>query len=78
MSVKEQRQSGAFDSSVIQSAVVPTSSPVALSSDERKKFDEERVKLFIQLDERVNTRTYTCNKSKSHYFATKSNFSEHH
>jgi hypothetical protein len=35
-------------------------SPVAvsLSNDERKKFDEERIKLFIQLDEKVSIGMY--------------------
>lgn len=54
--LKENRQSGVFDNSVLQSSpAVITASPgsSALSNDERKKFDDERIKLFMQLDERV-------------------------
>ena len=54
----QHRQSGVFDnSSMIGSpASAGSGSPVAssLSNDERKKFDEERVKLFVQLDEKVS------------------------
>lgn len=53
----QHRQSGAFDnSSLIGSpASAGSGSPVAasLSNDERKKFDDERIKLFVQLDEKV-------------------------
>ncbi|XP_028416409.1 kinesin heavy chain-like [Dendronephthya gigantea] len=52
----QHRQSGVFDnSSMIGSpASAGSGSPVAasLSNDERKKFDDERVKLFVQLDEK--------------------------
>ena len=57
-SKEQHRQSGIFDnSSTIGSpASAGSGSPVAssLSNDERKKFDEERVKLFVQLDEKVS------------------------
>lgn len=50
----QNRQSGIFDNSSLTSA--GSGSPVtsALSNDERKKFDEERIKLFVQLDEKVS------------------------
>ena len=54
----QHRQSGAFDNSSLTGspASAGSGSPVAvsLSNDERKKFDDERIKLFVQLDEKVS------------------------
>lgn len=52
--VKEQRQSGIFDNAVINTTAASHVS-AALSSDERKKFNDERTKLFMQLDEKVSS-----------------------
>jgi hypothetical protein len=55
----QHRQSGVFDNStqIGSPASAGSGSPVAvsLSNDERKKFDDERVKLFVQLDEKVSS-----------------------
>ena len=52
----QHRQSGVFDNSAMIGSPASSGSPVtpSLSNDERKKFDDERVKLFVQLDEKVS------------------------